>query len=161
MSIKIKNNFFKKDKFNRMKSIVTHPDFNWFLQSTVLTTKKDKDIYFTHAFFIEDKICSPFYKEIVVPFIDKLKIKKLLRSKLNLYPKTNKKVIHGFHTDRTDKHNVVLFYFNTNNGQTLFKDQKVKSEDNRAVMFDGLLEHSSTTCTDKNYRITLNINYEF
>ena len=78
-----------------------------------------------------------------------------------MYPRTDKKVIHGFHTDNDNKHNVVLFYFNTNNGQTLFRDRKVTSEENKAVIFDGSLEHSSTTCTNQNYRITLNVNYEF
>jgi hypothetical protein len=98
---------------------------------------------------------------LIEPFLDKLKIKKLIRAKLNLYPRTNKKIIHGFHTDFKYKHNVVLFYFNTNNGQTLFKDRKITSEENKSIVFDGSLEHSSTTCTDKNYRITLNVNYEF
>ena len=78
-----------------------------------------------------------------------------------MYPKTHKPIVHGFHTDRTDKHNVALFYFNTNNGQTLFNNKKIESKENKAVVFDGSLEHSSTTCTDQHYRITLNINYEF
>ena len=157
----IKNKFFNKNKFNQMKHIITHPNFNWYLQTSVLETKKDKDIYFSHTFFKDSEICSPLYKDIVIPFIEKLKIKKLLRSKLNLYPKTHEQIIHGFHIDRLDKHNVVLFYFNTNNGQTLFKNKKINSKENKVVIFDGSLEHSSTTCTDENYRITLNINYEF
>ncbi len=155
----VKSNFFKKDDFNKMKYIVTHPNFNWFLQTSVVD--KDDCIYFSHLFYNDKEIKSPFYKDIIIPFINKLKIKKLLRSKLNLYPKTHKQIIHGFHTDRTDKHNVILFYFNTNNGQTLFKNKKIDSKENKVVIFDGSLEHSSTTCTNKNYRITLNINYEF
>tara|TARA_R100001224_G_scaffold60983_1_gene36379 strand:- start:14 stop:490 length:477 start_codon:yes stop_codon:yes gene_type:complete len=155
---KVKNNFFKKNEFIKMKYIITHPNFNWFLQTPVVD--KDNCIYFSHIFFNDNKILSPFYKDIIMPFVDKLKIKKLLRSKLNLYPKTHKQIIHGFHTDRKDKHNVILFYFNTNNGQTLFKNKKINSKENKIVVFDGSLEHSSTTCTDQNYRITLNINYE-
>ena len=156
----MKNKFFKKNDFNKMKYIVTHPNFNWYLQKSVLETKKDKDIYFTHTFFKENEIRSPFYKDIIIPFIEKLKIKKLIRAKLNLYPRTDKKIIHGFHTDFKYKHNVALFYFNTNNGETLFRDKKVISEENKIVIFDGSLEHSSTTCTNQNYRISLNVNYE-
>ena len=156
---KIKNNFFKKNEYNKMKSIITNPNFGWYLQPRIIDEKEG--VFFSHIFFNNNGINSPFYADIVIPFIEKLKIKKLLRSKLNLYPKTHKQVVHGFHTDRTDKHNVVLFYFNKNNGHTLFKNQKVKSEDNKAVIFNGSLEHSSTSCTDQNYRITLNINYEF
>tara|TARA_R100001015_G_C4569301_1_gene127652 strand:+ start:404 stop:892 length:489 start_codon:yes stop_codon:yes gene_type:complete len=159
---KIKNNFFKKDKFNEMKYIVTHSNFNWYLQPNVVSSSKttDKNIYFTHMFYDEGKVLSPFFKNIIVPFLEKLKLKTLFRCKLNLYPRTHKKIIHGFHTDRTDNHNVLLFYFNTNNGQTLFKDKKIKSVENTSVMFKGSLEHSSTTCTNQPYRITLNINYE-
>ena len=143
-----------------MKNIITNPNFGWYLQPKIVD-EENKGLFFSHIFFNDNGINSPFYADIVIPFIEKVKIKKLLRSKLNLYPKTHKQVVHGFHTDRTDEHNVVLFYFNKNNGYTLFKDQKVKSEDNKAVIFNGSLEHSSTSCTDQNYRITLNINYEF
>ena len=155
---KITKNFFNKDEYIKMKDIITDINFPWYLQKGIV--EGDKNIFFSHIFF-NNNINSAYYEDIVIPFIKKLKIKKLLRSKINLYPKTNKQVVHGFHTDRTDKHNVVLFYFNQNNGYTLFKNKKVKSEDNKAVIFDGSLEHSSTSCTDKNYRITLNINYEF
>ena len=156
---KITNNFFDKKQYKKMKNIITDKNFPWYLQHKI--TEKDKGIFFSHIFFNDNGINSVYYKDIVVPFIEKLKIKKLLRSKINMYPKTNKQIAHGFHTDRRDKHNVVLFYFNKNNGHTLFKNKKVKSEDNKAVVFDGLLKHSSTSCTDKDYRITLNINYEF
>jgi len=154
----VKNNFLKKLQYNKMKKLITSNNFNWFLQHGILDTGK-KGTMFTHTFFNEYGINSPFYEEIVTPFLEKLKIKKLFRVKLNLYTKTNKKIVHGFHKDRKDKHMVVLFYFNKNNGQTLFKKQKIKSEDNKAVIFDGSLQHSSTSCTDQDYRITLNINY--
>ena len=157
MNFKIKNNFFKKDEFNKMKYIITHPNFNWFLQTSVVY--KEDCIFFSHTFFNDDGICSPFYKDIVIPFIDKLKIKKLLRSKLNLYPKTHKQIIHGFHTDSRDKHNVVLFYFNTNNGQTLFKNKKINSVENRIVLFNSDEMHSSTNTTNCKSRIVINFNY--
>ena len=156
---KVKNNFLKKSQYNKMKKLITDNNFNWFLQHEIVDIGK-KGIMFSHTFFKEDcGINSDWYPDIVEPFVNKLKIKKLFRAKLNLYTKTNKKIVHGFHKDRKDKHMVVLFYFNKNNGQTLFKKQKIKSEDNKAVIFDGSLEHSSTSCTDQDYRITLNINY--
>ena len=141
-----------------MKDIVTDINFPWYLQHGII--KGNKNIFFSHIFF-NNGINSVYFEDIITPFIKKLKIKKLLKSKINLYPRADKQITHGFHTDRKDKHNVVLFYFNKNNGHTLFKNKKVKSEDNKAVIFDGSLEHSSTACTDQNYRITLNINYEF
>jgi len=157
---KIKNNFFKKDQYDKIKKLVFDPDFAWYVQHGVSNIKND-DFFFTHTLFREDLgINSGYYSDIVEPFIKKLKLKKVFRVKLNLYTKTDKKVVHGYHVDRHDKHGVVLFFLNENNGQTIFRNRKVKSEDNTAVIFDGSLEHTSTTCTDKHYRITLNINYE-
>jgi hypothetical protein len=156
--LKIKKNFLRKDLYLAMKSMITDSNFSWYLQHGI-TYKYNKDIFFTHNFFTEYGINSSYYEDIVIPFVEKLKIKKLLRAKLNLYTKTNKEIIHGFHTDREDDHMVALFYFNKNNGHTLFRKDKVKPEDNKIVMFDGSLEHTSTSCTDEDYRITLNINY--
>jgi|TARA_R100001463_G_scaffold126488_1_gene184244 hypothetical protein len=155
----IKDNFFKKNQYNSMKNIVTDDRFSWFIQHGICH-EGDKGVFFSHTFYNENGINSNFYEKIVIPFIEKLKIKRLFRAKLNLYTKTNKKIIHGFHKDREDNHMVVLFYFNENNGHTVFRNKKVKSEDNRAVMFNGSLEHSSTSCSDQDYRITLNLNYE-
>jgi len=156
--LKIKNNFLTKDVYLAMKSIITSNNFSWYLQSGI-TYNNSKGIFFTHTFFNEYGVNSSYYKDIVIPFVEKLKIKKLLRAKLNLYTKTNKEITHGFHTDTEDDHMVALFYFNKNNGHTLFRKDKVKPEDNKIVMFDGSLEHTSTSCTDEDYRITLNINY--
>lgn len=156
--LKIKKNFLRKDKYLAMKSIITDNNFSWYLQSGI-TYSNGEGTFFSHNFFNEYGINSSLYKDIIIPFVEKLKIKKLLRAKLNLYTKTNKQIIHGFHTDREDDHMVALFYFNKNNGHTLFRKDKVKSEDNKIVIFDGSLEHSSTSCTDEDYRITLNINY--
>jgi hypothetical protein len=135
---KVVDNFFKKDQYDKMKNLIIHPDFSWYLLHGVTDAKND-DFFMLHTFFKEDcGVNSDWYPHII-----------------------DKQLVHGFHTDRKDKHMVVLFYFNDNNGYTLFKNRKVKSKDNRAVIFDGSLEHSSTTCTNQNYRITLNINYEF
>jgi len=53
-----------------------------------------------------------------------------------------------------------LIYFNDNNGYTYFEDgQKIESKENRAVMFEGDLIHAGTSCTDKDLRVVLNIDY--
>ena len=50
---------------------------------------------------------------------------------------------------------------NSNNGYTYFEDgKKVKSVANRLLKFDNIKYHSGTTCTDKNQRVVININYE-
>ena len=53
-----------------------------------------------------------------------------------------------------------IFYLNTNNGYTLFEDgTKIESVANRLLTFDANLPHTGTSCTDKQFRCVLNINY--
>ena len=49
---------------------------------------------------------------------------------------------------------------NDNNGYTYFEDgQKVKSKENRAVLFPSNLPHAGTSSTDTDLRVVLNIDY--
>ena len=54
-----------------------------------------------------------------------------------------------------------IYYLNSNNGSTVFKDSgdKVESVANRLIVFDGSIEHAGTSCTDDSRRVVLNINY--
>jgi ectoine hydroxylase-related dioxygenase (phytanoyl-CoA dioxygenase family) len=48
----------------------------------------------------------------------------------------------------------------TTNGKTYFKDKDpVDCKENRIVIFDSKLYHSSSTSTDSNQRIVINFNY--
>jgi hypothetical protein len=54
-----------------------------------------------------------------------------------------------------------VYYINTNNGWTEFKKGgKVKSVENRMLIFDSSLEHMGVTCTDQKSRVVINFNYE-
>ena len=160
---KIKNNFVSSNLLKKINSLITNENFPWYFQDGI-TTKKDKKVYFTHLLYSFNKINSQFYESIMPEFIEKLQIKNLLRVKLNLYTQTHKIIEHHYHTDSSanEPHTTALFYVNENNGFTIFKKpfKKIKSEKNKCVIFDGSKEHKSTTCTNKLYRSTLNINYE-
>ena len=92
-----------------------------------------------------------------------LNIFSLLRIKINCYPKTEKIIIHGKHKDFSGFNGsikAVLFSLNTCNGSTILEDGKeIKSVANRALFFDCMKPHSSTSCTDKEARFNININY--
>jgi hypothetical protein len=158
---KIKDNFLEHSIFNRIKENILHYSFPWYFQSSVaFTNKKDKNesYYFTHLFYINE-IKSDFY-EILQPLLEKIKIKKLLRIKANLYPNLNKKIINNKHVDYEFKHKGLIFYLNTNNGHTILKNNlKIESIENRVLFFDPSIEHSSTHCTDQQIRLNININY--
>ena len=159
--MKVIENFLPIKEFNTIKNIMTGRNFAWFLHKGV---NHDNDNYyqFCHNFYshyrpstTEDNL------SIINPIIEKLKIVSLLRIKANLIYKTNKIIEHGYHVDFENLNNKTsIFYVNSNNGYTLFKNnKKIKSNENTLVEFDSKLEHTGTTCTDEEYRIVINFNY--
>ena len=62
----------------------------------------------------------------------------------------------SYHVDYRNNPTVktAILYINTNNGCTKFKEHgKVKSVENRIVIFDSNLEHQGVTCTDQKRRV--------
>jgi len=163
--IEIKDNFLDKDYFKDIHNIFfKDKNFPWF-PSNVLHHEKYKQ--FVHLFYNNHKPNS-IYNETLEPFYALLKVKALIKVKANHIWKTDKIIEHGLHTDgaehilKDDNPNwkTAIFYINTNNGYTKFdSDQIIKSEENRLVIFPANVKHTGTTCTDKDERIVLNINY--
>ena len=159
--MKVIENFLPAQEFNTLKSVMTGSSFPWFLYKGVVG---DDDYYqFCHTFYRHLRPnTSEHHLSIINPILEKLNVVSLLRIKANLLYKTNKIIKHGYHTDfEPDLNNKTsIFYVNTNNGYTSFKNgRKVKSKENTLVEFDSKLEHSGTTCTDKEYRMIINFNY--
>ena len=144
-----------------MLNLGLNSSFPWFTKvgASVSGMKNNDGIYFTHMFYL-DQPESPFI-ELLNPLIQKIPYdpNKLKRVKGNLYPSTQRKIFHGWHIDYKESHQGCIFYINTNNGYTIFKNKKVKSVENRLLLFDPSIPHRSTTCTDVNYRININFNY--
>lgn len=109
----------------------------------------------------------------------------LHRARLGLLPNFGKSVIHGAHVDQNFEHYTALLYFNNNDGNTLFYDhtydgysnkttveyyqdhkqdfkviKEVEPKENRCVIFNGLIYHSSSSPTKDKRRITLNFNFD-
>jgi hypothetical protein len=155
------SNFIKKEKFKILYENITSPYFPWYLQKGAVYPG-DGHTQFCHTFVQDEKIVSDFMF-IIDPVIELLNAKKLLRIKANLLYKSEKTIEHGFHTDMDEgiECTTALLYLNTNNGYTKFKKNGhiIKSEENKFVSFDSSLEHTGSSCTDKDYRIVLNLNY--
>ena len=65
----------------------------------------------------------------------------------------------GFHCDIKNV-TTSIFYINTNNGWTKFKDGcKVECIENRMVIFDSNIEHAGFSCTDQKRKVVVNFNY--
>jgi len=153
-------NFLDKDSFDSIEKIFfSYPNyFPWYL-GPGKTFEDDGHLQFVHLFFNKDKINSPYFTELN-PIIEALKPKTLIRIKAKLLSKTYKIIEHPHHIDFKDC-KTAIFYINTNNGFTKFKNGKtIKSEKNKLIEFDSNLEHGGSTCTDANVRIVINFNYE-
>jgi hypothetical protein len=102
---------------------------------------------------------SDFFKE-VYPILEKIQPKDIIRVKGNLYPQSSQPVNDPYHVDYTFAHRGAIYYLNTNNGPTIFKDgTKVEAVENRIMFFDPTIEHASVRCTDAKIRLNINFNY--
>ena len=168
MDIQIKDNFLPLDTFLKFEKLVQGNNFGWYLSEVIglsdefiATCNKIDNYQFTHMFYYNNIPQSRYYEEYISPFISLLNIKSMLKAKINLNPKTEKNIKHGFHRDTyIDESFTSILYFNNTNGYTEFKNgEKVQDVKNRLVTFPSHLYHTGNTCTDNSYRIVLNLNY--
>ena len=153
------DNFLQEDEFNNIKNIIMGDNFPWYYNDAVGTKEDTSNFYFTHTFFKNLNPHSNYY-ELLNPILQKLKIKALIRAKGNMYSKTEQLVEHGSHVDYDFEHKGAVFYVNTNNGFTVLDDgTKIKSVENRLLVFEPYKIHNSTNCTDKQIRVNINFNY--
>ena len=141
-------------------------EFPWFFCDNLNDKSSDRPMlgnyYFNHCIIDRGQVLSPEYLVVIQPLIEKLnlRLEDILRVKVNLYPRTQRRVHHRSHVDyQPGDGYTALFYLNTNNGLTVVDGKKkIKSVENRMLFFDGSQKHHSTTCTNKNSRITINFN---
>jgi hypothetical protein len=159
--MKVIDNFLPKEDFLKIQNLLMSWDFPWYYQSKIndYHTEKDLDCYFTHVIFHNEKGHSTFYN-FMLPLIEKIKPKALIRIKCNIYPRTDKLKVHEPHQDYLFKHKGAIFYINTNDGGTILEnDEKIDSVENRILFFNSYKKHSSTSTTNAKSRININFNY--
>jgi len=158
MKYDIIDNALNQNDFEKLKNIVYDTNFAWFYQNGV-AVGEDDTYYFTHTFYNDNSITSPFWS-FIEPVLNILKPKALIRIKANLYPNVGKFINHKQHRDNPFEHLGAIIYLNTNNGKTvLHDDTKIDSKSNRILMFDSSKDHNSTNCTDEKVRLNINFNY--
>jgi len=158
--MKIFKNYIDSETFNTMKDVMLSEDFIWFFRSSQVSWEdKDYSEYFSHTFYVDEKINSDSYK-LMLPVIDKLKPKALIQMRANLVVQKHDHFKSEFHTDFDFKCNTAIFYLNTNNGYTEFENGEiVKCEENTLVTFDSQIKHRAVSQTDTKQRVVVNINY--
>ena len=158
MDLRVIDNFLPPYQFKKIQDLMVRKEskFPWYWSDHVVDNG-DSFYQFYHIFYQNGP--THFFSELnsINSF---LKIKKISRIVAVLYPKTVFNRRTGYHIDYPNQI-TSIFYLNTNNGYTKFKGHgKVKSVENRMVIFDSNLEHQGVTCTDKKRRVIINFNYE-
>ena len=100
--IEIQDNFLNKKDFNKIVEVFTHNNTPFYLQKSIIEyPKPDNYVQMFHILY-ENNIKSYLF-DLIKPLIDKLKIKKLFKCKINLLFRTDNIVEHGYHIDFTKK----------------------------------------------------------
>ena len=155
----IYKNFVDKKICKQIKENMLGANFPWFYRKS--QTGKDSSFLY-HVFYTDDKINSDLYS-LIEPLVKKLNPEKLINIRANLCLKRPMK--SNWHSDfdnlkLTFKSKTAIYYVNTNNGYTVFKNKKVKSEANKMVIFNGNTRHKVKYQTDRDTRIVINFLYE-
>ena len=161
--MKIIDNFLSDDDFKITQHYFLDSAIDWKFNDSIVSFEKGIDQYqFVHEFCNVQRPFKSNYSNFLQPILTKLNALYIFRMKANLRPRTTQGVISDYHTDMDLNQQTAIFYLNTNNGYTKFKDNtldNVPSVANRLVTFYGGLEHAGCSCTDQNVRVVLNINY--
>ncbi len=167
--MEIIDNAISESDLKEIQDSLLSPAFPWFFNRHTIDehTAVDNinDYQLCHSFYVDSNqygyVGSDHFK-LVEPILEKLQTRILIRIKANLRtPAPQKDMIVDYHSDYDLKSETAIFYVNTNNGYTIFKDsqKKVESVENRLVVFPTELEHSGVSCTDTKQRVVINFNF--
>lgn len=161
IDFKVIDGFLDDDNFQELKNtMIMSKYFPWFYNKSVACEHEETpDFYFIHLFYANFNANSKYYG-LMVPIIDKLKPKAIIRIKGNLYTRTEEKIKHNSHIDYEYSHQGAILYLNENNGPTVLHDgTEIYPKENRMLLFDASKPHFSTTCTDQKIRVNINFNF--
>jgi len=160
LDYKVIDNFLDKEIFDNFKNILFSNKINWFFLPNM--TKTNDHYFFNHCFYNNHIPQSIFFEEFIMPIIKKLNAVALLEVRANLSLKEKDPYQSSFHVDRPFECKTAILYINTCNGYTLLdEDKKIKinSQENKILIFNSQIKHSSVSQTDVDRRIVINFNY--
>ena len=173
MKHKVIDNFLDEKYFDSLVTLFTDKTkkgntiMPWFFQSSIVYGEGHKNwpedqgklFYMAHMIYHRNVPASPHYDDLI-PLLNKLDARCVLRIKANLFPNTEILHEHPMHADYSFFHSAAVLSLNTCDGYTKLKDgTKIDSVANRILLFDASEKHCSTTTTNVPARINININY--
>ena len=160
----VKDNFLSEVDFKKVTDAIIDGDIHWLYSKAVAgMTEQEDDNYGYYLSNIGTD--HPFYN-FMNPIYDKLGIDTLVDTIYRLrtmhYPRTHTLVKHPLHRDQNHSVQTMLLFLNTCDGYTYFKEQdkKLYSVANTAVIFDSINLHHSTTTTNANRRLCLQVSWK-
>ena len=96
--MKIIDNFIDDKSFKKLSEAMFGVEFPWYYNSSKSSIDDDENYQFTHIFFSEKTIKTSHWK-LVLPIIEKLEVKDLIRVKANLTTQTKKPYQADYHED--------------------------------------------------------------
>ena len=162
INYKVIENALPESLFRELKEIIEHKDFPWYYAPYVSNDEDNGYFYFVHWIFYGEPLNIEQHNTILAPVLSALKITTPLKAKLNLFTKVPSALVHGEHTDYTDKTNyrTAILYIDTNNGGTKIGHTIIESMENRLLIMESDCKHASVSQTISKRRILYNINYE-
>ena len=161
--MKVIDDFLSPSEYKQISEYFLGPVVDWKYNDHKVMPDEDTDSFqFTHTAFEPTRFPVSVERsmEALDPLYAKLAFDILVRVKVNMTPRTLEHNYTLFHTDTNQNNKTAIYYVNTNDGFTRFKDgTKVESIANRIVIFDAQTEHGGVTQTDAHVRVVVNINY--
>ena len=112
--------------FDGIEGVAT--PFPWAFYNDLNGVERMGNYYFNHQVILNYKVQSDKWLSIFEPLISTIGISfdNVWRLKVNLYPRTQRRVHHASHTDYQPDSGLrtCLYYVNTNNGVTIFDGKK-------------------------------------
>ena len=158
MKYKIKDNLLTKKQNDILNQTLVCNTFSWYYNDNTIV-EGDDYYHFNHMFYLNGEPNSE-YVGLVEPLLKKIKFKKLLNVRSNLFLRDHVNTVYPKHKDYPYDHKVLLYYINSTNGGTLLDEKiTIQCKKNRGLFMDGDIWHSPISQTDTKYRIAVNIGY--
>ena len=174
LDLRVKDNFLNIRDFMYLKELFFHHNTtwqaNWQIGDGLEVSKKDNydDWFLCHGIYRDSEPVSSAFNDVRTKLVDKIAqleqadFAALTRIKANFYPHTSVVQEHLPHKDSMSarRWRGAIYCLNTCDGYTGFADgTKVESVENRLILFDSLQEHFSTSTSNAQARLNINVNY--
>ena len=160
MNFKIKKELLSPEDLKKLQEKVSTSVFPWFYKPSLTKGKRPDGALFQHYLYLDSRPSSQYFNIVEDYFKKHLDYKALVLARINFNLSQAKIIQSRFHTDEPYSCKTAIFYINTTNAITLFKNgKKVESKENTLVMFDSMLAHKVQFNTDGKQRYVINFNY--